>query len=385
MPSQLESILGRERLTAFLEPGAIKRGLPPAAYCDHGFFRLEQEKVFRKTWALAGFAHEVPNPGDARPTTLGGVPILLLRDGEGTLRVFHNVCRHRNMKLVDEPCSGLKKLLCPYHAWTYNLDGSLRLAPYFGGSGLKDTAGLDYAKHGLLEARSAVFHDWVFVNVSGDAPPFEEYIAPLVEQIGDLGLSELKPIFAMDSGEVAANWKFLCENYVEPYHVPVTHPQTAAGQPLQSHHMVRKDHLVGCAAEVDAAAAAAAQDGKTNGSSDLFLNFSAWYYLLFPNFLFFVYFAEATHVYVMLNTPLAPDRTHQRRVIYQLGGEAPDAAEIEAWRKLNAQVIAEDWFMATRLQAGRASPAAEDGGVFSPTWDASSHAFDELIISAMKD
>jgi choline monooxygenase len=381
MPPQLESILGKDRLDRFLTPGGIKSGLPPAAYCDPDFFRLEQEKVFRGTWALAGFAHEVPNPGDARPTSLGGVPLLLLRDQDGKLRVFHNVCRHRNMKLVDRPCSGLKKLLCPYHAWTYNLDGTLRLAPYFGGPGLKDGAGLDYDKHGLVEARSALFHDWVFVNLSGDAPPFDDHIAPLTEEIGDLDLTKLMPIFAMDSGEVAANWKFLCENYVEPYHVPVTHPQSAAGQPLQSHRIVRRNHLVGCAADVDAAAMMGA--GQNNGAGDLFLNFSAWYYLLFPNFLFFVYFAEATHVYVMLNTPLAPDRTHQRRVIYQLGGEVPEAAEIDAWRKLNAQVISEDWHMAVRLQEGRASPAAEDGGLLSPAWEASSHAFDELIIAAM--
>ena len=321
-----------------------------------------------------------------RPALVGGLPLLMVRARDGRLRVFHNVCRHRGLKLVAQPCSGLKMLTCPYHAWSYGLDGKLRVASHFGGDGVHKAEGLDYQKLGLVEVRSALWHDWVFVNIDGTAGPFEDHVKPLEAYIGDrLDLGQLMPILKIDSGEVAANWKFITENFIEPYHVPVTHSETAAGQPLKDHYMLGEGHMVGCGIEV--AEDAQNPDPKkpaANGKRALCLAISAWYICLFPSFLFFVYFAEVTHVYVMINTPLAAGRTHQRRVIYQLGGEMPPQEEIEAWRKLNNEVIAEDWDMATRLQAGRASPVAADGCLLSPVWEASERAFDELIMNAMR-
>ena len=216
---------------------------------------------------------------------------------------------------------------------------------------------------------------------TANAPDFAAQVAPLEAAIGDIDLTALTPILSIDSGEVAANWKFLCENYVEPYHVPLTHPQTAAGQPLEEHYLHQDGVLVGCGIDVGEGGR------KTNGGKrgrEVCLDFSAWYHLLFPNFCFFVYFGDETHVNVMLNTPLAPDRTHQRRVIYQLGGETPTDAQLEAWRQLNCDVVAEDWHMAVRLQEGRASPVTAGGGVLSPVWETSAHAFDRLIVDSMR-
>jgi choline monooxygenase len=380
MTVQVESLLGENLVAGFRSVQAIKKGLPSAAYTDAEFFKLEMKKVLAADWVLAGFVHELPTAGDARPQTVAGMPLVIVRDSAGQLRVFHNVCRHRGLKLVDQPCSGKKDLTCPYHGWMYNLDGKLLLAPHFGGMGKRTADGFDYEQHGLCEIRSAIWHDWIFVNIDGQAVDFGQFIEPLAKKISSLDLSQLTPILQIDSGEVRANWKFITENFVEPYHVPVTHPETAAGQPLKDHYMLRDRHLIGCGADVRGHRRVR-EEG--NGRHSLCLDVSAWYLTLFPSLNFFVYFGGQIHIYVMVNTPLAPDRTHQRRMIYQLGGDLPSAAELEAWRRLNIDVVAEDWERLTRLQQGRASPIMADGGVLSPAWETSEHAFDELILEAV--
>ncbi len=382
MTLRVETILGEDLVAGFNAAGTIKKGLPAGAYTSEEFFRLEQEKVFQANWSLAGFVHELPNPGDARPSMLGGVPIVAMHDQDGKIRVFHNVCRHRGLKLVDTPCSGKKRITCPYHAWAYGLDGQLLMAPHFGGIGKREVDGFDYADYGLKEVRSEIWHDWIFVNIDGQAEEFHEFLAPLKDYIGDLDLSAATPILEMDSGVVNANWKFLTENFTEPYHVPVVHPETAAGQPLKDHYMIKDRNLVGCGINIEGDLHdLQSPEEKANGR--LCLDISAWYLVLFPHFNFFVYFSDDTHVYAMLNTPLSPSKTHQRRVIYQLGGEEPDAETREAWRKLNEDVIQEDWDMAERLQQGRASPAIADGGIMSPAWEVGEHGFDELIMAAV--
>ena len=104
---------------------------------------------------------------------------LLLRDLEGHIRVFHNVCSHRGVELVTQPTTVKKTITCPYHSWCYGLDGGLRATPSIGGPGRNTCEGFDKARHGLKPVRSAVWFDVVFVNLSGDAAPFEDYIAPL--------------------------------------------------------------------------------------------------------------------------------------------------------------------------------------------------------------
>ena len=110
---------------------------------------------------------------------------------------------------------------------------------------------------------------------------------------------------------------------------------------------------------------------------------SAKYLVLFPNFLFFTYDAKVTQINVMLNTPLAPDRTHQRRVIYQLEGQDPAESDIESWRRLALEVIAEDRALVERMQEGRRSPVTAGGGVLSPVWEESEHCFQRLVMEAV--
>ena len=377
MSDLLQDVVEAESLVRFLDPGPVRHGLPAEAYISERFFALEQERVFARNWTLCGFVHELPAPGDTAPVTVAGRPIVLVRGQDGTLRAFHNVCRHRGLKLVDAPCSGRRRLVCPYHNWSYALDGRLVNATNFGGHGVHTVEGFDYQAHGLVEVPCRQWHDWVFVNAAGNEPDFEAFLSPLRPVIESLDMTTMEPLFKLDSGIFQANWKFICENFVEPYHVPVVHPETAAGHPLQKHYMMGEGHMVGCAIDIEE------QQQKTARGRDICLDISARYLLLFPNFLFFAYFGEETQINVMLNRPVAPGQTHQRRVIYQLDGPQPDMETIEKWRALTEDVIAEDRAMVERLQVGRSSPVVADGGVLSPAWEASERAFQDLIMAAM--
>ena len=389
MSDLLRDIVEAESLARFQAAGPVKHGLPAEAYTSQRFFDLEQDRVFAHSWTLCGFAHELPSAGDVMPVTVAGRPIVLVRGKDGVLRAFHNVCRHRGLKLVDAPCSGRRRLVCPYHNWSYALDGRLINATNFGGHGVHVVEGFDYETHGLAEVPCRQWHDWIFVNVAGNEPDFERFLAPLLQHLDGIDLGRIEYLYKIDSGIFECNWKFICENFIEPYHVPVVHPETAAGQPLDQHYMVGDDHLVGCAVDVEGnGAGKPAKPGKPAKSGDrrardLCLDISARYLLLFPNFLFFIYFGAETHINVMLNVPLAAGQTHQRRVIYQLGGEHPTEETVEGWRALTDDVIAEDRAMVERLQEGRRSPVLADGGVLSPVWEASERAFQDLIMAAV--
>ena len=375
----LESILGREGISEFFSQRRIKHGLPAKAYTSEDFFRLEQERVFAHNWTFIGYAHELAEPGDAVPTMAAGLPVLMLKDADSWIRVFHNVCRHRGLKLVDQPCRFKTTIVCPYHAWTYGLDGRLIRSPHFGGYQQHFPEHFDPEQHGLVEIRSKVWHDWIFINPGEDAPEFHDYVAPLLEFTGGHDLDRIKPMFKVDSGEFRSNWKFICENFIEPYHVPVAHRVTAAGQPLSDHYLVGNGRVVGCAVDVSSNH----QPSKLEGASEGCLDMSAKYLVLFPNFLFFTYDAEVTQINVMLNTPLAPDRTHQRRVIYHLEGQEPSESDIESWRRLALEVIAEDRALVERMQEGRRSPVTAGGGVLSPVWEESEHYFQRQVMEAV--
>ena len=223
----------------------MARGLPAAAYTSEAVFQLENERIFADSWVFAGLAHELGRPGDVVPVTVAGRPVLLVRDAEQQVRAFHNVCRHRCLKLVDEPCNVGPAIQCPYHSWTYRLDGALHLAPYFGGRDPRAVpAGFDRAEHGLVPVRVATWHDWVFVNLNGEAPPIEDFVAPLQRHLGGLDLSRMKHVVTIDLGEIAANWKLLMENFIEPYHVPFVHATTTE-QPLTDHYTVNEPGCLG--------------------------------------------------------------------------------------------------------------------------------------------
>ncbi len=371
MSSSLQSILGAEPLAAFENPGSVARGLPGKAYTSEAFFALENERLFAASWVFAGFAHELARAGDAVPVTVASQPVLLLRDAEERIRAFHNVCRHRCLKLVDTPGNVGRAVRCPYHSWAYGLDGALLAAPYFGGPEPRAAPpGFDREQHGLVPARSAVWHDWIFVDLNGGAPPLDDFVAPLQDRLEGIDLTLMRHLVTIDLGEVAANWKLLMENFIEPYHVQFVHPTTTE-QPLTDHYTVNDPGCLGCAVDVSG-------DAKRENT----LSADSRYLTLFPNFVFGLYLPDQIGVH--LNVPLAPDRTLQRRAIYSLDPERLPADRAEKLAKLWRDVHLEDHAICERLQKGRVSDAAAAGGVLSPVWEDSVRSFQELVIRRLQ-
>jgi phenylpropionate dioxygenase-like ring-hydroxylating dioxygenase large terminal subunit len=200
------------------DPPGIRtaRTLPASWYADPAFFEHERERVFRRTWMCAGVADEMPEPGSWIARVAGGLPILVVRDRDGTLRAFLNVCRHRAAPLCDDAGSG-SLIRCPYHAWLYRHDGSLARA-----SGIGEPDGFDVADHSLRAIGIAVWRRLVFVHLAD--PNAELALGPLADAVAACPIEEMELVLA-ERDERAFNWKALLENYSENYHTPFVHPE----------------------------------------------------------------------------------------------------------------------------------------------------------------
>lgn len=374
MIQSLHDLLGTEALAAFDSPGAIASGLPSMAYTSEDFFALENAKLFHGSWVFVGFAHELAKPGDVMPVSVAGRPLLLVRNDASEIKAFHNVCRHRCLKLVDAPCNVGHVLRCPYHSWTYSLNGELKLTPYFGGRDpRKVPEGLDRKSRGLVPVHFAVWHDWIFVNLCGTAPDFDDFVAPLARWLEDIDFDLVEHLVTIDLGEVRANWKLLMENFIEPYHVSFVHSQTT-DQPLRDHYTIDEAGCIGSAVDISRAPDDPVRDDT--------LSVTSRYLTLFPNFVLGRYYPDQIGVH--LNVPAAVDRTFQRRAIYATSAGAKSAVEAEKLAKLWYGVHKEDHAMCERLQTGRASDVAMDGGVLSPVWENSVRLFQGLVLDALR-
>ena len=157
----------------------LKKGLPNRFYASHEEFLRERELIFSSMWTCIGFASDAESVGDSYPLEFMELPLLLLRGVDQKLRVFHNVCPHRGHILVSE-AKNLKKFIhCPYHAWTFQFNGELANTPHIGGIGVKELNAFDRSCFGLKKIRSVVWNDLVFINLDGNAEPFETFIEPL--------------------------------------------------------------------------------------------------------------------------------------------------------------------------------------------------------------
>ncbi len=342
--------------------GRLRRR-PGLAFRSEDYHAFELGHWLNRTWLFIGRASDIPDAGDAKPVP--GHPIFLMRGGDGVIRAFHNACRHRGHRLVTGKCDGLKRLVCPYHKWAYELDGRLARTPNFAGAGVHTIDTLVPEEHGLIEVRSGVWHDWILINIDGTAEPLEDFVKPLAQKLDFVDFSALQHFLTMHSREIPANWKICMENTMEPYHVPYVHATTAAGQPLSDHYMVIDDPVTGSAIDIPGS-------DYTNqpGSADVDnLDMSARYLCRLPN-LFLTSYAPD----VIVDTMIVPDTRDPRKswmeqAWYTTSGRIMTADEIEAWNKLEEAVITEDIAVMTEVQAGAESPAVDDGGVMSPAWE----------------
>ncbi len=380
------AIAGILDLSKVMAPIEEAEGLPNPFYIDDKVFGAERQRLFFDTWACIGFAKDLVEPGCQRPLDFLGVPLFAVRDQAGELRVFQNVCRHRGMTLVEQPTCA-RVIRCPYHCWTYGLDGSLRATPHVGGPDIKHHPRIDPAERSLLEVRSTVWMDMIFVNLSGDAPDFATHVGKLSGRWREF---MERPIYpggddSSFSLEVDCNWKLAVENYCESYHLPFVHPGLNSYSRLEDHyHIMEELAFSGQGTTV--------YDPKLDAEGRRFATFEglsakwdrgAEYIALYPNVLLGVH---KDHFYSIRLHPLGIDRCREEVEIYYTDPEmlSPEWADLrrrnaEAWK----EIFVEDVGVVEGMQKGRHAPGF-DGGVFSPVMDGPTHTFHHWVASSFQ-
>ncbi len=362
---------------------SVANGLPNAHYIDETVFKEESEAVLFKTWAGVDVAASVPEPGDAKPIDFVGVPLLLLRDKEGDVRVFHNICRHRGMILVSEPRKIEGAIRCPYHSWCYSTKGELVATPHVGGPGQNTHPDIDKSTLGLVEVSSYIWRDIVFINLSGTADTFENTHADLMKRWSEFdqphyhGGAESR--FEL---EVATNWKLAVENYCESYHLPWIHPGLNSYSRLEDHYNINEKRAYSGQGTL-----VYRQLKDDNGATfPDFANLSdkwnegAEYVTLYPNVLLG---AQRDHAFAIILEPKSTGQTTEHVHLYYAQPNTDDTLRqqnAELWRG----VFEEDIFVVEGMQRGRNSPGF-DGGRFSPAMDGPTHCFHDWVASKVAD
>jgi len=387
--SDRPSPISLERLQRVLRPIDRATGLPNAAYTSGDFFHYERDEVLGRTWAGLTFTDTIPDRPFAQPLEFMGLPLLITRDRHGALQVFHNVCSHRGMKLVAEPTEVQGLITCRYHCWSYATNGDLKATPHIGGVNQHTCDGFSNSEHGLKSVRSAIFMGILFINLSGDAPDFDQHIAPLRQRttrlVGAEGWSRLQT-GRTDSHltlDVRCNWKLAVENYCEAYHLPWIHPSLNSYSKLEDHFcfldstdFAGQGSLAYRLSDVAGTHLPALADWPSERTH------VAEYPALYPNVLLGFH---VDHAFAVILTPMAADLTREdMRIFYVEDGATADtfgacrAATRAAWQV----VFGEDVLAVEGMQQGRASPGYQ-GGVFSPVMDAPTHHFHRWVASKL--
>ena len=381
----MDQRLTDEELAPVLEPVATARGLPNRHYVDQTWFETERDRLFFDGWAGIGFAKNVPANGDAMPITFLGQPLVAIRGRDAKLRVFLNICRHRGMILIRERGPIRGAIRCPYHSWCYDLDGALKATPHVGGPGHNSHDAIHREDLGLVEVPSYVWRDVIFINISGDAPPFETAHRGAIERWREFD----KPLLhsGADSGfslDVATNWKLAVENYCESYHLPWVHPGLNSYSRLEDHYNIEEpDAFSGQGTLVYRQLAD--ERGRVfpdaPGLGDRWQT-AAEYIALYPNVLFGVH---RDHSFAILLEPVAIDRTVEHVEIYYHAEEALNADHAGLRARNSAlweTVFKEDIFVVEGMQKGRHA-SGFDGGKFSPVMDSPTHMFHRWVASRL--
>jgi phenylpropionate dioxygenase-like ring-hydroxylating dioxygenase large terminal subunit len=373
-------------LSTVLTDVETANGLPNEHYIDPAIFAEERQSVLFANWSGIGFGKDVPEPGDAKPLDFLGMPLLVVRDRDGSIGVFQNTCRHRGMILIDKPQKIRGAIRCPYHSWCYGWDGKLRATPHVGGPGQNTHDDIQMDKLGLFRVRSHVWRDVIFVNVDGNAPAFEEAHGSLMKRWAEFE----QPIHHGGENssftlEVKTNWKLAVENYCESYHLPWVHPGLNSYSRLEDHYNIEvRDEYSGQGTLVYRQL-----EGQDNETFPDFEGLSAqWdegaeYVAFYPNVLFGV---QRDHSFAIVLEPVDCSNTVEHIELYY-AKSVEDTPEHDGLRMANAQlwktVFEEDIFVVEGMQKGRHG-ALFDGGRFSPVMDGPTHNFHHWVASQVE-
>jgi len=384
---ELSEIVSLDLIEEVKKPILEAHGLPNQCYTHQDYLSFEKEKIFNNNWVVVGTASSVPEIGDAKPYNLLGTPLIIIRDKSDTIRVFHNVCSHRGLKLIKEPCSIKNVIRCPYHSWSYNFEGELVATPHIGGMNKHEAEGFDKKNSNLKEVRSSVWMDLIFININNNAKNFSDAIKPLEDRWSkfiskkDQGLIKHAKDYGYFNMEVNSNWKLAIENYCESYHLPWVHPELNRVSNIKDHYHIEdpQDTFSGQGSNKYSQQF----DGNKkfecfpNWPSDLHHN--SEYVSLFPNVMLGIH---VDHYYAFWLEPLANNKTREHFEMYYVGDESASSEDLKEMREKNfkfwQEVMNEDVNAIEGMQEGRKSPAY-NGGNFSPIMDTPTLMFHKWV------
>lgn len=364
-------------LTSVRKPVSTANGLPNAHYIDPTVFDEEKNALLFNEWAGLAVAADVPEIGDAVPVDFLGMPLLIVRDRNDVVRVFQNTCRHRGMILVEKPGKIEGAIRCPYHSWCYGTDGRLVSTPHVGGPGKNTDENIDRATLGLIEIRSHIWRDVIWINISGTAPEFEVAMADVLERWAEFE----KPLYhggADSKFELAVdtNWKLAVENYCESYHLPWVHPGLNSYSRLEDHYHIESAGKYSGQGTLVYRQLKGANDNTFpdfDGLSDKW-DTAAEYIAVYPNVLLGVH---RDHAFAIILVPQATDKTVEHIHLYYPTPDTDSALRTEN-TKLWKLVFEEDIFVVEGMQKGRHA-VHFDGGRFSPAMDSPTHCFHDWV------
>ena len=332
--------------------------LPGWVYSDPEFFAAEKARVLRQAWQVVCHASDVAAAGDWHTLDYLEESIIVVRGDDAAVRAFTNVCRHRGSRLVDGSSGCAKKLVCPYHAWTYGLDGALTGVPARG-----DYPGLQLADHGLASVEMEVWQGFIFVRLVGGGPSVATIMAPYEAQIAPYRFAEMRALGRVTLRPRAVNWKNIADNYSDGLHIPVAHPglKRLFGSSYGIEAGAHCDKMWG---DIGPGSGSWSERGyrklKPNvahldaAAQDRWLYFKLW-----PNVAFDIY---ADQIDFMQFLPVSATQTMIREISYALPDDRREmrAARYLNWR-INRQVNAEDTALVARVQAGMGSASYAQG------------------------
>lgn len=391
MNQSLSQLLSAEEYESLHKSTAKAHGLPPRAYIDSEFWELEQEKIFNTGWNVCGFESDLPARKSVFPVSVCGLEVLLTRDGEGNIFAFHNVCRHRAIKVVSEPCSDLDKLVCPWHSWTYDLKGNLVATPHIGGKDNHIQGELDYKLLGLKPIRCSTWMGFIYINVDGNAAPLPEYFAAVDKTLSDYDFDLLRFEQTTEALEFECNWKLVVEGGVENYHLPWVHPETGGHSGISREESDENGGYIGMATLWERSDA---------DEEDLLLpkfphleniqikegdSWEDYYLFAYPGTT--IIEVMANHVVAVAVMPISVNKTVMRRSIYFVS----DVAMTEKYAVIRKNIVRfwnrigeqdRDLMTTVQVQQHQRVKAAIPTR-FSSHWESAVHRFQKMIIEKL--
>jgi phenylpropionate dioxygenase-like ring-hydroxylating dioxygenase large terminal subunit len=333
--------------------------LPAWTYSDPEYFSVETTRLMRPSWQVVCHASDIPNPGDWHTLEFLGESIIVVRGTDRKIRAFSNVCRHRGSRIVDGSSGCAKKLVCPYHAWSYDLEGRLTGVPR-----RASYPQLDFDAHGLPEVELEIWKSFIFVRLVGGGPSIAEMMRPYEARIAPYRFDDLRAVGRVTLRPRPVNWKNVADNYSDGLHIPVAHPGLTRlfGQGYGVEAEEHVDRMWGAMVERPSSRWSErlyqrllpAVPHLPQESQRLWLYFKLW-----PNVAFDIY---PDQVDFMQFLPVSPTETLIREIAYALPDERREmrAARFLNWR-INRQVNLEDTVLIARVQAGMGSSSFSVG------------------------